>query len=318
MSKVEIIKTVSRTFHRLGFALRKHSPEILVFGGAVGVVAGTVMACKATTKVKDVVEDSKSKIDAINEYAKRPEIINAGEYTETDRKKDITIMYAKTGLELAKIYAPAVIVEAVSLGCMLKSHNILRKRNVALAAAYATVDKSFKDYRGRVIERFGQELDKELKYNIKTKEVEEIVVDENGEEKAVKKTVKTINAYQPSEYAFFFDETCAGWTKSPEANKTFLIQVQNWANEKLQKQGHLFLNELLDMIGVDRTRAGNEVGWMYDKDGIVCGDNYIDLGVFDQCGVERYDERKRAFVNGHERSILIDPNVDGPILAMFP
>ena len=318
MSKVEIIKTVSRTFHRLGFALRKHSPEILVVGGAVGVVAGTVMACKATTKVKDVVEDSKSKIDAINEYAKRPEIINAGEYTETDRKKDITIMYAKTGLELAKIYAPAVIVEAVSLGCMLKSHNILRKRNVALAAAYATVDKSFKDYRGRVIERFGQELDKELKYNIKTKEVEEIVVDENGEEKAVKKTVKTINAYQPSEYAFFFDETCAGWTKSPEANKTFLIQVQNWANEKLQKQGHLFLNELLDMIGVDRTRAGNEVGWMYDKDGIVCGDNYIDLGVFDQCGIERYDERKRAFVNGHERSILIDPNVDGPILAMFP
>ena len=318
MNKLAFAKSFSRTFHKVGFALRKHSPEILVIGGTVGVVAGTVMACKASTKVKDIVEDSKTKVEAIKEYAARPDVIESGEYTEHDRKKDITIMYAKTGIALAKLYAPAVFVEAVSLGCILKSHNIIRKRNVALAAAYATVDKSFKDYRGRVVERFGQELDKELKYNIKTKEVEEIVVDEDGKEKPVKKTVKTIDAYTPSEYAFFFDDTCTGWVKNAEANKKFLLQVQNWANEKLQTQGHLFLNEVLDMIGAGRTKAGNEVGWMYDKDGIVCGDNHIDLGIFDQHGVERYDERKRAFVNGNERSILLDPNVDGPILSMFP
>lgn len=318
MNKLAFVKSFSRTFHKVGFALRKHSPEILVVSGAVGVVAGTVMACKASTKVGEILDDSKTKINAIKEYSERPEVIASGEYTEADRKKDISIMYAKTGVAVAKLYAPAVFVEALSLGCMLKSHNILRKRNVALASAYAIVDKSFKDYRGRVIERFGQELDKELKYNIKTKEVEEIVVDENGKEKPVKKTVKTIDAYSPSEYAFFFDETCSGWTKNAEANKTFLLQVQNWANEKLQNQHHLFLNELLDMLGAPRTRAGNEVGWLYDEDGVVCGDNYIDLGVFDQCGVERYDERKRAFVNGAERSILIDPNVDGPILSMLP
>lgn len=318
MNKLAFVKSFTRTFHKVGFAFRKHSPEILVVGGAIGVVAGTVMACKASTKVGAVIDDSKGKINAIKEYAARPDVIEAGEYTEADRKKDIAIMYAKTGLELAKLYAPAVIIEGVSLGCMLKSHNIIRKRNMALAAAYATVDKSFKDYRGRVIERFGQELDKELKYNIKNREAEEVVVDDNGEEKTIKKTVKTMNAYTPSEYAFFFDETCAGWTKNAEANKKTLLQVQNWANEKLQRQGHLFLNELLDMLGADRTRAGNEVGWMYDTNGINCGDNYIDLGVFDQYGIERYDERKRAFVNGHERSILIDPNVDGPILAMFP
>lgn len=318
MNKLAIFNTVTRTFHRVGFALRKHSPEILVIGGAVGVVAGTVMACKATTKVKDIVDVSKAKVDAINEYAKRPDVIESGEYTETDRKKDVTITYTKTGIELAKVYAPAVFVEALSLGCILKSHNIIRKRNVALAAAYATVDKSFKDYRGRVIERFGQELDKELKYNIKNREVEEIVVDEDGKEKVAKKTVKTIDAYTPSEYSFFFDDTCSGWTKNAEANKKFLLQVQGWANEKLKAQRHLFLNELFDMLGKDRTQAGNQVGWMYDEDGIVCGDNYVDLGIFDQVGVERYDERKRAFVNGNERSILLDPNVDGPILSMFP
>ena len=110
MNKLAIFNTVTRTFHRVGFSLRKHSPEILVIGGAVGVVAGTVMACKATTKVKAVIEDSKDKINAINEYAKKPEVIESGEYTETDRKKDITIMYTKTGIELFKIYAPAVFV----------------------------------------------------------------------------------------------------------------------------------------------------------------------------------------------------------------
>ena len=318
MSKLSIIKSIGGTLHRVGFALRKHSPEILVVGGAVGVVAGTVMACKATIKAPEIIEDSKEKINAINEYAKAPEVIEAGEYTETDRKKAVTMVCAKTGLELAKVYAPAVIVEVLSLGCILKSHGIIRKRNVALAAAYATVNKSFKDYRGRVIERFGQELDKELKYNIKSREVEEIVIDEKGKEKPVKKTVKTIDAYTPSEYAFFFDETCSGWTKNAEANKKFLLQVQNWANEKLKAQRHLFLNEVLDMLGADRTRAGNEVGWIYDEDGSLGGDNYIDLGIFAQHGIERYDERKRAFINGQERSILLDPNVDGPILAMFP
>ena len=318
MNKFAFVKSFTRTFNRVGFKLRRHSPEILVIGGAVGVVAGTVMACKASTKVGDIINDSKTKIAAIKEYSERPDVIEAGEYTAADRKKDITIMYAKTGLAVTKLYAPAVFVEALSLGCMLKSHGILRKRNVALAAAYATVDKSFKDYRGRVIERFGQELDKELKYNIKNREIEEIIVDEDGNEKPVKKTVKTIDDILKSEYAFFFDDTCSGWTKSAEANKTFLIQTERWANDKLQAQGHLFLNELLDMLGAQRTRTGNEVGWLYDKNGIECGDNYIDLGIFDQCGIERYDERKRAFVNGHERSILIDPNVDGPILSKLP
>lgn len=318
MAKMEIVKTLSRTFHRFGFVLRKHSPEILVIGGAIGTVASTVIACKATTKLGKVMENSKTKVEQIHNYANSPEVVESGKYTDADRKKALAITYVQTGLEVAKLYAPAAIIGVSSLGCILTSHNIVRKRNMALAAAYATVDRSFRDYRGRVIERFGKELDRELKYNIKEKEVEEIVVDEDGKQTTVKKTVKVANGDLHSQYAIFFDETCRGWTKSPEANKTFLLGVQRWANEKLESQGHLFLNELLDELGVDRTQAGNEVGWMYDPKGVCCGDNYVDLGIFDQCGIERYDERKRAFVNGHERSIILDPNVDGPILCYFP
>ena len=318
MAKMELFKTLSRTFHRVGFVLRRHSPEILVVGGAIGTVASTIMACKATTKLGKVIDESKTKVEQIHTYANNPEVVKSGKYTDADRKKALTITYVKTGLDVAKLYAPAAITGALSLGAILTSHNIVRKRNMALVTAYATIDKSFKDYRGRVIERFGQELDKELKYNIKEKEVEEIVVDEEGNQTTVKKTVKVVPASLHSEYAIFFDECARGWTKSPEANKTFLLGVERWANEKLQTQGHLFLNEVLDELGIDRTRTGGEVGWMYDPNGIECGDNYVDLGIFDQCGVERYDERKRAFVNGRERSIILDPNVDGPILTKLP
>ena len=317
MANMAFVKTLSRTIHRVGFALRKHSPEILVIGGAIGTVASTVMACRATTKLGTVVEKSKTKVEQINNYANSTEVIESGKYTDVDRKKALAITYVQTGLEVAKLYAPAAIIGVSSLGCILTSHNIVRKRNMALAAAYATVDRSFKDYRGRVIERFGKELDKELKYNIKEKEVEEIIIDEEGNQTTVKKTVKVAGPLH-SEYAIFFDETARGWTKSPEANKTFLLGVERWANEKLQSQGHLFLNEVLDELGVDRTRTGGEVGWLYDENGIECGDNYVDLGIFDQCGIERYDERKRAFVNGKERSIILDPNVDGPILSKLP
>lgn len=317
MAKFDFLKTATRAFNRIGFKLHKHSPEILVVGGAIGTVVGTVMACKATTKVPEIVNGTKKKVTAIREYAATPEVIEGGMYTEQDRKKDIAIVYVRAGLDLLKTYGPSVLVYGTSLGCMLKSHNIIHRRNIALAAAYATVDKSFKEYRGNVIERFGEELDKELKYNIKSKEIEEIVVDEEGNQTVVKKTVNTASPVH-SEYAIFFDETCRGWTKNAEANKVFILQVQNWANERLQARGHLFLNEVLDELGVDRTQAGNQVGWLYDEKGIDCGDNYVDFRVFDQCGIERYDERKRAFVNGHERSIILDPNVDGVILDRLP
>ena len=180
----ELATTASRAFHNAGFQLKKHSPEILVVAGVIGTVVGAVMACKATTKVSAIVEKTKEDIDAIHECAENPEF--AEEYTQEDAKKDLTIVYAQTGLKLAKLYAPAVAVGAVSIASILVGHNILQKRNLALAAAYTVVDTGFKQYRGRVVERFGEQLDKELQYDIKAKEIEETVVDAKGKEKTVK------------------------------------------------------------------------------------------------------------------------------------
>ena len=311
MSKLNIMDNLSRTFHRAGLKLQKHSPEILVVAGCVGMVASTILACKATTKVNPVLDKAKKDISIIHETADRKQLSDGTPYTEENKKKDLTITYAKTGVELAKLYGPAIGVGALGLTCTLSAFGILHKRNVGLAAAYAAVDTSFKEYRGRVVERFGKELDHELKYNIKAKEVEEIVVDENGEQKTEKKTINVANPGRGSMYARFFDETSEYWEKNAEYNRLFLLQTQNYMNEKLQRQGHLFLNEVHDALGLTRTQYGNVVGWVYNEKNPV-GDNYVDFGIFDL-----HDETKRHFVNGYERSILLDFNVDGNVLELL-
>ena len=205
---------LTRTLNRVGLKLKKHSPEILVVTGVVGTVASAVMACKATTKIDEVLAETKDNIDKTKDYVEKKGF--SEKYTEEDYKKDLTIFYAKGGLELVKLYAPSVALGALSITAILSGHNVLRKRNVALAAAYATVEKGFKEYRGRVVERFGEELDRELKYNIKAKEVEETTVDEKtGEEKVTKNTVNVADPNNYSSYARFFDDGCTGWTKDP-------------------------------------------------------------------------------------------------------
>ena len=310
MSKLTIMNNVTRTFGKIGLKIKKHSPEILVVGGVIGTVASAVMACKATTQLDAILEEHKHKSDSIHEAIEHPELLEKP-YTEEESKKVVTLLYAQTGVELVKLYAAPVALGALSITAILAGHNMTRKRNIALAAAYTTVDKAFKEYRGRVVDRFGEALDKELRYNIKTKEVEEVIQNEDGSETIISKTIETIDDPLASPYAVFFDECSPNWTKDPEFNKMFLLDQQRYANDLLKRKGHLFLNEVYDMIGVDRTRAGQVVGWIYDEKN-PNGDNYVDFGIFN---INRSANRK--FVNGCERSILIDPNVDGEILNKF-
>lgn len=318
MKKAEIIGRVTRSLHKVEFKLKKHSPEILVVGGVVGVVASAVLACRATTKLHAVLDDTKEKIDTFHQGVEDGKVqsevngkIEVVDYSEEDCTRDITITYVKTGVELIKLYAPAVLLGTASVVSILVGHKILHERNLALAAAYATVDRGFKDYRGRVIERFGKELDRELRYNIKAQEVEEVVTDENGEQKIVKKTVEVANPSPHSDYTRCFDETCIGWTRDAEMNLYFLRQVQDHATDILKTRGWLYWNEVLRMLGIPECRAGQEVGWVYDpKD--ETRDNYVDFGIYDL-----HDPQKRLFVNGREKSIWLNFNVDGYILDLM-
>lgn len=301
----EIMNALNRKIGKINLSLKRRSPEILLAAGIAGVVTSAVMACKATTKLSAVLEESKKPIDELHEYVEKTGF--SEKYSEEDSRKDLTIMYTQAGVKIVKLYAPSVILGTLSIASILAGHNILRKRNVALAAAYTVVDKSFKDYRSRVVERFGEKLDKELKYGIKSQEIEETVVDEKGKEKTVKKTVDVVDPDEISEYAKFFTVGNPNWTKDPEYNLTFLRRQQDYANHVLKLKGYLFLNDVYEMLGIDKTKAGNVVGWVYDEEH-PNGDNYVDFGIYNG------NEANCRFVNGWEQTILLDFNIDGPIL----
>ena len=309
MNKADILNKASRTFYKTGFKLKKHSPTILAVAGTVGVITSGVMACKATTKLSTIIDEHHDNVDEIHDYIEENGF--SDKYTEKDSNKDLTIVYTQTAVKLVKLYAPSVILGTLSIGAMLTSNNILRKRNVALAAAYTAIDKSFKNYRNNVVERFGEEIDHELRYNIKAKEFEETVVDENGNETTVKNEVEVVDPNSISDFARFFDDGCNGWTKDPNTNLAYLKNQQRYANDVLKTKGHLFLNEVYDMLGIPRCPAGQVVGWIYDDNNPV-GDNFVDFGIYDAS-----KESNRNFVNGYERTILLDFNVDGNIMNLI-
>lgn len=299
-NKTEIMKSVNGVTSKAVMKLKKHSPEILVVAGIAGTVVSAVLACKATTKVAEILDETKGTLDTIHEGMETG-AINGQEYTTEDGKKDTVVVYAQTGMKLAKLYAPAIILGTLSITSILASNNILRKRNVALGAAYAAIDKSFKEYRGRVIERFGEQVDTELKYGIKAKKFEEIEVDpETGKEKKVKKTVMVADPNLQSDYAVYFDSKSRNYETNPDYNRMFLKAQQAFANDKLQTRGHLFLNEVLDDLDLPRTPAGQIVGWT--KDG---PDGYVNFRIVE---IERETEDGR-----HEPALLLDFNVEGNI-----
>lgn len=301
-------QAISRKFHKAGLTLKKYSPEIFVVAGVIGTVAGAVMACKATLKVNEVLDEAKTNIDTIHEASENGKTEAGISYDAQDAKKDLTIVYAQTGVKLLKLYGPAIAVGTLGIYSILKSHDVLKKRNVALAAAYATVDKGFKEYRSRVVERFGKEIDHELKHNIKAQVVEKRVVDEDGNEQIVKETIDVMGPNGYGQYSIVFDDGNKGWDPDPELTKFFLVQQQNTANEILKNRGYLFLNEVYEMLGAQQTKAGQAVGWYYDEKNPT-GDNFVDFGMFD---IHR--QKARDFINGYEKVIVLDFNPDGEIL----
>lgn len=303
MNKADILNKASRTFYKTGFKLKKHSPTILAVAGTVGVVTSGVMACKATTKLSTIIDEHHDNVDEIHDYIEENGF--SDKYTEKDSNKDLTIVYAQTGVKLVKLYAPSVILGTVSLAAILGSNHILRKRNIALTAAYTTAAKTFRTYRDRVVDRFGEGLDEELRYGIKTKEIEETVTDEKGKEKKVKKTVDVVNIEDIDGYSRLFYEGNPGWDNDPRFTRMYLLSQLKYANTLLKKRGYLTLNEVYKMLGFSLIPDGQIMGWFYDEE----HPNTVDFGILDT-----NDEMMIRFFNGDEKAVLLKFNINGNIL----
>lgn len=285
---------IGRTMSRIGLKIQKHSPEILTGVGIAGVVTSTVMACRATNKLDDILDtldQRKRDLHDVNQHAKdNPEVENAHKATNA-------AIHIKAGLDIAKLYGPSLTVGLASIACILGAHGILKKRNAALAVAYNSVEKSFAEYRRRVEEKIGVDEERDIRYGVS----EEVVENENGEAE----TKISTNHDALSMYARVFDETNPNWKRVRYENQMFLMSQQNYANDKLRARGHLFLNEVYELLGFDHTPEGALTGWVY-KDGE--GDDFVDFGLYD---LSR--DSAREFMHGHEAAVWLDFNVQGTI-----
>ena len=311
MNKTQLLTTMSRTIRRTGFRIKKHSPEILMISGAIGMVASAVMACKATTKLEEVLEKHNQTTEKIR-ACMNDEKMNEAEYTKEDGKKDLVITYVHTGIDLVKLYGPSVALGLFSMTSMLASNGILQKRNAGLAAAYAAASNSFKEYRGNVVKRFGEQIDKELKYNLVTETIEETYTDEKGKEHKSQKFLNVIDEENiHNEYARVFKKGNPNWERNHDYNMMFLRARETILNDILRRDGILTLNTVYQELGFEPTKAGMVVGWIYDEKNPV-GDNYVDLGI-----QELYEKTENDGITDYNPAILLDFNVDGNIYKLL-
>lgn len=276
--------------------LRKHSPHIMFGAGLTGIGASTILACRATLKVGDRLDEIKREIELIKGDELQP-YLSHRHGAEVDRRRDLTRVYLHGSFDIAKLYAPALVIGAASIGALTGSHIVLARRNTALTAAYALVSRAFDEYRDRVREEVGEEHELELYHKGKITTVKRDGID-----------IKELNRGDCAEsmYARVFDDSNRNWVPNAESNRLFLEANQAHFNTMLRVHKFVFLNDIYDNLGFPKTSAGQMVGWVYGSEN---GDNYIDFGIYEMSNVD--------FVINGDRSVWLDFNVDGVIYDLI-
>ncbi len=247
------------------------SPEILLGAGIIAGVAAVATAFMAKNDVDEIVEEGKAEIYEAENHI-------SDEYTEKDLKKDVLKIKVKTAAKVGKRLFVTILLIAAFVVCVLKSHNILSNRYLQSAAAYTAIDQSFKEYRSRVVDKFGEEVDYQLKHGTSTEKVEEETTDEKGKTKKTKKSVEVADKNTEDIYTRYFTKSNPNWDDNDENVKWFFSCQQRYLNDRFKTRGYMTLNEALETLDMKATNAGLVVGWICDYDNPT-GDNYIQLQV---------------------------------------
>ena len=308
MKKTELATKASQILVKTKLGIKKHSPEILVATGIGTGIVAAIIACKQTIKANNIVAEAQKSLQNI-EDAKELAANNEAEYTEENEQADRKYISIQTTVGMVKTYALPVGLGVLSITCILAGHHILKKRNVALAAAYSALSTDFMNYRKRVVDKYGKDVDFMLKNGLEKQIIANKVIDpETGEVKETKEEALTYEGDKLSQYARVFDEVgSTQWTPSADHNRAFLLMEQNYFNERIRTRGYIFLNEVYERLGFRPTKAGCVVGWVYqnaDYEG-------IDFGIF-----TAHTQKAAEFLEGTEPSIILDFNVQGDILSL--
>lgn len=296
MSIITSVKNgVTTTFASAKHAGKQFAPEILTGVGLLGGVVASVLAARATLKLEGILDTMNEELQHLNAMYEQ------GEVKDIERAR--AKLYVKTALRIAKLYGPSISLGAASIASILYGHGMLRKRNAALIAAYGVLETAFENYRNRVREEYGEEKDLEFWRG------ERQIVTGKGDKKEVAMVWDESLVVSP--YARVFrpwNHPGGGSTQfdeSPEYNVVFLNAQEQYANQRLQARGHLYLNEVYESLGFEHSDEGAMVGWIKGE-----GDDYVSFGFNDMRNIKKGSE-----VDGTEGHVFLDFNVQGSIIG---
>lgn len=293
--------SITTAFYTGVARISKHAPTILSITASAGVIATGYLAWKAGTRFEDV---EGRDWDRRKECLKNADIIPDEDVPKIERKNRILFI-----LDTVRTVAPAAIVGAATITMIYFSNSISKKRLAAMGAAYATLQTAFDGYKRTMVEALGKEsVDKILKPKLPNvgKSAEEILSSDNKSDAAnvSDAVVNSLKALSP--YArIIAEESSTCWDPNEDYTSQNLAAVQLWANRRLERKGHLFLNEVFDQLGLSRTREGAVVGWLKNGE----GDNYVSFGDFD-ASIYRVPSGDYTRVDSN---FIVDFNVDGVI-----
>lgn len=316
----DIISGVKNIAGRAFLQAKAHSPEILLVVGVGGLIAGTVLACKATLKAQKVKEEYENTLQEINDIAADESIGNG--YTEEDAAKDKLTLTVQTGVKMTGLYAPSFLLCGCSIACILLAHKIMSDRTASAIAFGNAAMAALSETRLKIAEKYGKEAEEEIRYGLtKVKSVnQELYSETDGSGKPIddEEIVAEIDGCSP--YARFIDRECGVWDKNADLILMTLKGVERDFNNTLiarcsgGRPGYVFLSEVLQRLGIPRKRWPKDaamVGWLYDKNngGL---HNYIDFGPLYR--ISKIDDGcKDIVVEQYEKAVLIDFNIDGII-----
>lgn len=298
---------IPKMFVKPASKVKANAPEILLVAGVGLVVYGTFKACQASRKLDEILDGHKAEAKMIREDTT---------LDPPETRREMTKCYGKTAWELFRLYAPSVAIGGVGVCLIFKGHGILRQRYIAVVSAYKMLEKSYDVYRKRVVNELGDAMDKHFRFGTTEEEFEVTELSKSGKEKTVKKkaTVVDPKLTEYSPYARFFDEFSTEWKDDAGLNKTYILHIQQYANDYLTAHGKLFLNQVYQWLGFKETKAGQVAGWVKSA-GQTDGDNFVDFGLDEVYKrAAEGDTVARMWVNGIEPSILLDFNCKGNIL----
>ncbi len=252
--------------------LKKYSPEILLAVGVVGIVGTVVLSVKASKKIDGILEDFEGKKPVVNVI--EGEGVELGELHPED-KKDLVI-------KVTLAAAPAVGVGALSVGCILASYGIVNHRLVVVSGLLGTTTEKFANYRQRVKDEYGEEIEQKIYTKVKEKREG---VNKKGE--PIIEDFEVLDSdVTGGAFRFFYDNGSSQFTSGDGLyNKLFLESKEEMFNRLLRRDGYVFLNDILRSLDLPVIPAGQLVGWTdngFDIDfGLRKDDNYDECVTLD-------------------------------------